>query len=155
MSTAESQIDFYLQVVQTAILLVAVIIAWVAIKYQRDTTKKAKTIELLAKDLEFLAGINILREVVKDKTAIEIYAAEDNKYKSEVVEIRRLLNYCEDISVGVAFNIYDFEMIKQSRKSSLIRIYSITKPFIVSLRQQNDNPSLYIEFEKFVDILND
>ncbi len=36
----------------------------------------------------------------------------------------------------------------------IIAIYKQSEPFVVHLRKQNNNPNLYIEFEKFINILN-
>ncbi|WP_369177576.1 DUF4760 domain-containing protein [Candidatus Thiodubiliella endoseptemdiera] len=63
-------------------------------------------------------------------------------------------SHYENISVGVNADIYDIEMIKKSQKSMIIAIYKQSEPFVVYLRKQNNNPNLYIEFEKFINILN-
>ena len=146
--------SFYLQIIQTVALVSAVVIAWFAIKSQKETTKKEKTISLLAKDLEFLEGMDILRKITTEDIAIDSYAEKVNQFKKETIEIRRLLNYCEDISIGVLSKIYNFEMIKKSRKTTLTGIYNKAKPFIIRLREQDKNPNLYIEFENFVNIIN-
>ncbi len=94
----------FLQFTETAALIVAVFIAKSAIKHQMDTAKKAKTIALLMKDLEYETlknGINILRKIhldPQDDTAI--YASVENKDKDEVISISNLLNYYENIAIG-------------------------------------------------------
>jgi hypothetical protein len=60
----DNQITF--QIIQTATLIVAVFVAWISIKKQRETIKKDKTIGLLMKGLEddFLTdGLKILRKI--------------------------------------------------------------------------------------------
>ncbi len=145
------------QITQTAALIAAVFVAVSAIKYQRATTKKDKTIALLMKDLEdeFLsAGIKLLLKVHLDsQDDVAIYAHTDNKSKKEAIAIRNLLNYYENISVGVKADIYDVEMIKKSQKTMIIHIFEQSKPFIEKSRQVENNPNLYIEFEDFVKIL--
>jgi hypothetical protein len=85
---------------------------------------------------------------------VAIYANLKHKSNDKAMAIRSLLNYYENISVGVNADIYDIEMIKKSQKSMIIAIYEQSKPFIIHLRKQNNNPNLYIEFEKFTKILN-
>jgi hypothetical protein len=148
------------QIIQTATLVVAVFVAWVSIKKQRETIRKDKTISLLMKDLEcdFLksgSGMRILRDIHNSEDDdVAIYANSTHSRDKKAISIRNLLNYYENISVGIAADIYDIEMIKKSQKSMIIAIYKQSEPFIIRLREQNKNPNLYIEFEKFIGILN-
>ncbi len=136
----------------------AVFVAWVSIKKQRETTKKDKTISLLMKDLEYdllESGMRTLRHIHhSEDNDVAIDANSTHSRDKEAISIRNLLNYYENISVGIAADIYDIEMIKKSQKSMIIAIYKQSKPFIIRLRAQNKNPNLYIEFEKFIGILN-
>lgn len=136
----------------------AVFVAWVSIKKQRETIKKDKTISLLMKDLEcdFLkSGMRTLRDIHNSEDDdVAIYANATHSRDKEAFSIRNFLNYYENISVGIAADIYDIEMIKKSQKSMIIAIYKQSEPFIIRLREQNKNPNLYIEFEKFIGILN-
>ncbi len=146
------------QFIQTATLIVAVFVAWLSIKKQRETAKKDKTISLLMQDLEddlLKEGMKILLEIHNSEDDdVAIYANPKHKHDDEAIAIRNLLNYYENISVGVSAGIYDIEMIKQSQKSMIIAIYKQSKPFIKKTREQNRNPKSYIEFERFVDILH-
>lgn len=148
---------FYSQLIQTAALIAAVLVAVLAIKHQRATAKKDKTIALLMKDLEdiFLKeGINLLLKIHLDEhDDVAIYANAPNKKKSEAIAIRNLLNYYENVAVGVKADIYDIEMIKKSQKTMIIHIFNQSKPFISQSRQVENNANLYIEFEDFVEIL--
>ncbi len=136
----------------------AVFVAWVSIKKQRETIKKDKTISLLMKDLkyDFLeSGMRTLRHIHdSEDDDVAIYANATHLQDEKAISIRSLLNYYENISVGIAADIYDIEMIKKSQKSMIIAIYKQSEPFIIRLREQNKNPNLYIEFEKFIGILN-
>lgn len=146
------------QIIQTATLVVAVFVAWVSIKKQRETIKKDKTISLLMKDLEYdflESGMRTLRHIHNSEDDdVAIYANSTHLQDKETISIRNLLNYYENISVGIVADIYDIEMIKKSQKSMIIAIYKQSEPFIIRLREQNKNPNLYIEFEKFIGILN-
>ncbi|MDC9714853.1 MAG: DUF4760 domain-containing protein [Gammaproteobacteria bacterium] len=144
--------------IQTATLIVAVFVAWVSIKKQKDTAKKDKTISLLMKDLEddFLKdgmkALLIVHDSENDDVAI--YANPAHRNDDKAIAIRNLLNYYENIAVGVNSGIYDIEMIKKSQKTMILSIYKQSEPFIIRLREKNNNPKLYIEFEKFIQILN-
>ena len=109
------------QTIQTATLLVAVFVAWRAIVKQRDTAKKDKTISLLMKDLEddFLTdGMKVLLNIHNSEDDdVAIYANSTHKSDNNTNAIRNLLNYYENISVGVNSDIYDIEMIKKSQKN--------------------------------------
>ena len=142
---------------QTAALIAAVLIAYLAIYKQRDIAKKNKTIELLMKDLEddFLAqGLVILREVDEEHN-IGDFAKQNKKTSSEAIAIRNLLNYYEIIGVGVESNIYDIDMIKDAQKTMIVRIYEQATPFIKRSREQDNNLSLWVKFEKLVSILKE
>lgn len=144
-------------IIQTAALIAAVFVAQSAIKYQRATAKKDKTIALLMKDLEdelLTEGIKILREVHLDpQDDVAIYANIENKGRDKAISISNLLNYYENIAVGVKNDIYDVFMIKESQKTMIIGIYEQAEPFIAKVRKTDNNPNLYIEFEAFIQIL--
>lgn len=149
--------NLVLNFLETAALVAAVFVAVFAIRHQRATAKKDKTIALLMKDLEddFLTeGIKVLLKVHLDaQDDVAIYANAGNKSKKEAIAISNLLNYYENIAVGVKADIYDIEMIKKSQKTMIINIYEQAKPFIVKVRITDNNSNLYIEFEDFVSIL--
>ena len=99
------------QLIQTATLIVAVLVALYSIYRQRETTKKDKTIILLMKNLEdkFLKdGLETLRRVHNSQNNnVEIYANIDHGKDKEAINIRNLLNYYENVAVGVKADIYD------------------------------------------------
>jgi hypothetical protein len=83
----DNQITF--QIIQTATLIVAVFVAWISIKKQRETIKKDKTIGLLMKDLEddFLTdGLKILRKI-DEEYRIEDFAKLSKKNSKEFLFI--------------------------------------------------------------------
>ncbi|WP_180334620.1 DUF4760 domain-containing protein [Bathymodiolus thermophilus thioautotrophic gill symbiont] len=143
------------QVIQTATLIVAVFVAWISIKKQRETIKKEKTIGLLMKDLEddFLTdGLKILRKIDKEYH-IEDFAKANKKNSDDAIAIRNLLNYYEIIGVGIESDIYDIAMIKDAQKTMIIRIYEQAEPFIIRSRQEDNNANLWIKFQNLIDIL--
>ncbi|CAC9950033.1 hypothetical protein [uncultured Gammaproteobacteria bacterium] len=149
----DNQITF--QIIQTATLIVAVFVAWISIKKQRETIKKDKTIGLLMKDLEddFLTdGLKILRKI-DEEYRIEDFAKLGKKNFKEAIAIRNLLNYYEIIGVGIESDIYDITMIKDAQKTMIIRIYEQAKPFIIRSRQVDNNADLWIKFQGLIDIL--
>jgi hypothetical protein len=123
---------------------VAVFVAWISIKKQRETIKKDKTIGLLMKGLEddFLTdGLKILRKI-DEEYRIEHFAKLSKKNSMDAIAIRNLSNYYEIIAVGIESDIYDITMIKYAQKTMIIRIYEHSEPFIIRLKNQLPNLSL-------------
>lgn len=147
------------QIIQTATLIVAVFVAGLSIWWHRKTTKQENTIKLLMKDLNdnlIKEGIKLLEKIDNDEQdSIEIYANDKNIHKKETIYIRNLLNYYEMVSVGVNKGIYDVQMIKQAQKTIITKIYQHSKLFIDKVREVKNNNNLYIEFERFVNKLNE
>lgn len=145
--------------IQTVTLIVAVFVAGLSIWWHRKTTKQENTIKLLMKDLNddlIKEGIELLEKIDNDgQDSIEIYANSINKHKEETIHIRNLLNYYEMVSVGVNKGIYDVQMIKEAQKTIITKIYQHSKLFIDKIRKVKKNDDLYIEFEKFVNKLNE
>ncbi len=127
------------QFTQTATLIVAVLVALYSIYKQRQTAKKDKTIALLMKDLEDRFLNEGLKELIKihhnQDDDVAIYANVNHSKDKESIAIRNLLNYYENVAVGVKADIYDIEMIKKSQKTMIIAIYTQAKPFIERLRK--------------------
>lgn len=143
--------------IQTVALVAAVFVARFAITHQRATAKKDKTIALLMKSLEddFLKdGVKLLLEVhLDDHNDVAIYASKANSKKPESLLINNLLNYYENVAIGIKADIYDIEMIKKLQKTMIIRIYEQSKPYIHKVREVANNNNLYIEFKDFVEDL--
>ncbi len=53
------------------------------------------------------------------------------------------------LSVGVHEGIYDRNIIKRYNKSQIIKLFNLTRPFIEKIREEYNNQSLAMEFEKF------
>ena len=146
------------QIIQTATLIVAVFVALKSIRYQRDSIKKSKTIDLLMKNLEDKAlaqSLETLRQIHDNEDDdVAIYANKKHWNDEKSISIKNILNYYENLSVGVGEDIFDMAMIRTSQKTMIVDIYTQTKPFIDKLREQKQHPCFYVEFEKFIKILN-
>ncbi len=153
----DSNWTLFFQILETAAVIAAVFVALFAIQKQRDTAKKDKTIVLLMNNLEdrlLKDGIKLLLKVHLDENDdVAIYANQSHKKDVEFIAIRNLLNYYENVAIGVKANIYDIEMIKKSQGTMISHIFKQSQPFINKLREAERNPSLYIEFEDFINIL--
>ncbi|SMM98491.1 hypothetical protein SPONN_2432 [uncultured Candidatus Thioglobus sp.] len=147
------------QIIETAALIAAVFVARFAIKKQRETVKKDKTITLLMNNLEdklLIDGIQLLLKIHLDEDDdVAIYANKSHKKDKEFIAIRNLLNYYENVAIGAKADIYDIGMIKKAQKTMISHIFSQSKPFIDKSRKADNNPNLYIEFEDFIQILAD
>lgn len=76
------------------------------------------------------------------------FARRDNVDAEDSRHIRYALNHYEYLSVAIAQDIYDEELIKNSSYATITRLYVRTKPYIDEVRKQpGAGPTTYQEFE--------
>ncbi len=150
----DDTLSIILMAIQSIILLISIIITANIPKKQRLVDRQNKTLLLLMNNLENEVTIDgmalLLKAHLEADADVAIFANKAHKKAPAAIAIRNLLNYYENVVVGVQADIDDVEMIKKSQKTMIIAIYNQSEPFIKRLRKQNNNPNLYIEFEGFI-----
>lgn len=154
--------DFFIYMEAVAVTVAAFVAIW-GITSHREMTRKSHTIDLLLHDTEeehYKAGVNFLRSICDNKKELLAYARakstdeykehEENKYQNSLL-IDNLLNFLEDIAIGVDEDIFDYSLIKRAQRSFFIDIFDKAYPYIKEVRK--DHPKGYIELEVLINKL--
>lgn len=125
------------------------------IRKQRELQQKTLSMEAMRRlwsdrsfedDIRKVLGINDISRYAEKRDT----ARTDGKQWAENRErIVRVINYYEMLSVGIHEGIYDRNIIKRYNKSQIIKFFNLTLPFIEKIREEYNNQSLAMEFEKF------
>ncbi|MDC2888827.1 DUF4760 domain-containing protein [Psychrosphaera algicola] len=135
--------------------LIAFAIAYQAIYSNRDIARKKNSIDTILhakNDGKLRNAITVTGQIHNnaDKT-IKSFAYESKKFTKGASEFRYCLNFYEYISVGIRHGIYDEIVMKESMCGTVTRVYERCKPFIQTLRLQNQAPTAYCEFERLAE----
>jgi|SRR5580698_6267447 hypothetical protein len=133
--------------VQTGVLAVAAIFAFIAIVVSRRVSRRQAAIEAIfssRRDEELIKAIRqiaILHGGDKNMAAYAKVEGDEGKY------IRYALNHYEYVSVGISQGIYDEKIFKSSSYTTMVSLYDRTKPFIDEVRNIKSSRTIYQEFE--------
>lgn len=107
------------------------------------------------------ALIDMLMQHKSDKDLIEatrhVYALQSNggrlshhvdKDSDERKDILKVLNTQEFIAVGVRMRAFDEKVYKQMQCSNVLRLWSASKGFIHELREADQRPTIFQDFER-------
>jgi len=134
--------------------LLAAIIAVVTVVTARRTARQANATALmmeLSETNHLGKGLELLRRMHNNpKESIETVAKNPNDNTPEEINIRRVLNYYESLSAGVRRGIYDEKIIRDNRRTSILSIWQMTKPYIQKLRDEEENTAFYEHLEWLV-----
>lgn len=125
------------------------------IRKQRELQQKTLSMEAMRRlwsdrsfedDIRDVLGINDISQYTEKRGDVR---TDDKQWTEKRERLVRVINYYEMLSVGVHENIYDRNIIKLYNKSQIIKLFNLTLPFIEKIREEYNNPSLAMEFEKF------
>lgn len=136
---------------QTFTLAAAAVVAFLAIRTSRAIERRkaaaaavfdGKRDEALTRAIRHIAA---LHDGDKNMAA---FARKENIDSEDSMHIRYALNHYEYVSVAIAQDIYDEELIKTSIYSIVTRLYIRTKPYIDEVRKQpGAGVTIYQELE--------
>lgn len=139
----------WIQLLLLAVAVAAAFIAKNAITANRHTVKQQRTIELMLDNPEsskFESAFKLLRSC----SSTEQFATKANKDTTEAGDIRKILNYYENLAIGIEHDIYDARIIFDTKKSTIRSVWTVCYPFVLKMRYEYANEDLYIHFEKMV-----
>jgi len=125
------------------------------IRKQRELQQKTLSMEAMRRlwsnrsfedDIREVLGINDISRYAEKRDDVR---TDDEQWAENREWIVRVINYYEMLSVGVHEGIYDRNIIKRYNKSQIIKLFNLTRPFIEKIREEYNNQSLAMEFEKF------
>jgi len=138
---------------------VALVGSLIFVRYQIKDRKKLQQKTLSMEAMRLLWSDRLLEDDIRKVlkvSDISQYAQKrgkthacDKQWEETRNRIVRIINYYEMLSVGVHEGIYDRNIIKRYNKSQIIKLFNLTRPFIEKIREEYNNQSLAMEFEKF------
>lgn len=138
-------------------LLAAILAAW-GIVTQRIVTRRLTTIQRIGEasaDRDMIQARNEFNKLSDPGGKLSTCVKSSDLTPEEQDFVRRVLNDHELISIGIQFGILDFKVICHNQKSTTLRDWARSAPFIYKLRAELDNQALYHEFEELVRWLQD
>jgi hypothetical protein len=138
-------------------LIAAILAAW-AVVTQRIVTRRLTTIQRLAEieaDRDMIEARNAFNVLSNPGGKLSTIANAHDLSQEETDHIRAVLNTYEQTSVGIQFGILDFKIVRAVQRSSLLRDWSRSAPFVYKLRAELNNPAIYHEFEELARWLQD
>lgn len=144
-----------------AILITALVAALVAawgIVSQRIITRRLTTVQRIAEtaaDRDMIIARNEFNRLSDPDGKLSTCSSSGDLTSEEQDHVRAVLNDHELMSIGIQFGILDFKIICHNQKSTTLRDWQRSAPFIYKLRAELNNPALYHEFEELVRWMQD
>jgi len=154
--TVDNFFDFIKSdVLRGFVLLAGVIVATISVLTARIIARRKQTIDALIAgrtDDKLNEGFSCFAEIhEKDDANLRSFAKKANWNKPETDKFQFILNHWEYTAIGIRMGIYDDDMFRIARRSSVLSLYGRAKPFIDALREETKREMLYIEFETMVE----
>ena len=140
-------------------ILFSAAVAIAAIRSARRNTRQQRAIELLLslqRDQGYLDNLHELRTWRKRVTRGDLVRmaelltarreaknSEDEDVLAKSRNVVRILNYFEDISIGIKHGIYDEEIIKEAFVSTFIETWEDAQPVVLKIREIEDKRSYF------------
>jgi Domain of unknown function (DUF4760) len=128
----------------------AIVSVW-GVTTQRAIARRRATLDHIAhseRDGDVIAARKKFIAAAKNPGGLALWADEDKEQTEEAQAIKSVLNEFELIAIGIQRGIIDYELYRRWNKSSVVRYWSNSAPFIFSLRSRLKNDAIYHEFEE-------
>ncbi|MCO3694906.1 DUF4760 domain-containing protein, partial [Pseudomonas aeruginosa] len=127
------------------------LVAIVSVLSAKAIARKKQAADLLFNsrgDEELQKGLRALAKMHDDgNTNMRAFAAKSRVDEDIPKMIRYVLNHYEYVAVGVQSKIYDEGMLRSASFNTVINLYKHSKPFIEAVRDNNQRPTIYQEFQ--------
>ena len=124
-------------------------VATIAIYMSRKTAREknaADVLQMAQRDRTLADGIRVVQEIYKNG-AMESFAHEENRLTTEATLTRYVLNFYEDIAVGINRNIYSETFIKEASYTTIVDLCDRTRPFMEHMRIRKKQKTAWKELE--------
>ncbi len=132
--------------------IIGAIIALRSIHDNRDIARKRATLDTILKSQsdEYFERIYSVfsSEIDSTSKSKKLLNAETPNDKKIRLEIENYVNYCELIAISIEQKILDEIFYKEWMKSTYIRHFKKSEPYINQMRDKFDNAQLFIKFEQ-------
>lgn len=89
--------------------------------------------------------INEMKRIVASREKIDGEA-----YRIEFIHVISILNFFEEMSLSVEFNLADERLLRRYFAQSAFEVFKSLEPIIVRLREERSNKSIFVTFERLV-----
>lgn len=134
------------------------IIALWSIISAREVSRKKAAMEFLLASFDnqlYRDAYSTIRKLHSSADSeIEIFAYEQGLDEAGLktrANILYLLNYHESIAVAINRGIFDELTVKETRFTSIVRTWKMTRQFVYKLREQLEIDTVYMEFEELAE----
>lgn len=138
--------------VRNVAIILGVLVAIFSIGTARSLARKKQAADLIFEarsDTKMQEAAECLKDhSCSDDKNIKALARGDSKNSSEAELVRYILNHFESVSVGIQNGIYDETMVKECWYTIVINTYGHVRPYIDEVRQRDQKPTYYQEFEQ-------
>ena len=130
--------------------IVAALIAFWGVISQRLISRRRATSDLVHKVNNDQAYISATNQFASSKELgeLEMLANPGKTTCDEARKIQVILNNYESVSVGIKRGTLDYKIIKDNWRSSIIYHWENGEPFIIKMRNESGQKTLWEEFEK-------
>lgn len=136
-------------IIAMALLLIAMALLqalWLFKRQQRQQLR-THTHQVIKEDLRWRERILGILRAVKGREISHNDLQETTALQND---IREVLNYCENISLGIRHGIYDEETIRDSYAKLFVVLYAHIERLIHESRYESNNPETYGAFTAIV-----
>lgn len=124
-------------------------VATVAIYMSRRTAREknaADILQMAQRDEKLAEGIRLIQQAHKDGI-MESLAFEDKRMSDDARSVRYVLNFYENVAVGIKRKIYSEAFIKDSSYTTITDLCDRTRPFVVHIRVRNKQETAWKKLE--------
>lgn len=134
---------------------VALGLGYLTIRAQRELARRRVAFETLNRnnwDSDYIERRASFVRIRDHKNGIARFATanlhlQDHKHAEQVATIRHVLNDYENIAIGIRRGIIDEDYMYRFMRSTVIRDWYAASAFVISIRNKDDLPQLYVEVE--------
>jgi hypothetical protein len=140
--------EVYRGIILTSGVVVAIASVWSA----RNTARKKQTADAIfasRTDTNLVEGLRCVSQLHEsDNSNLRFFGKADKLESDEVKKMTYVLNYYENVSVGIGAGIYDEAMWRKAQYSTVTRLWDKARPFIEEIRETRRQSTMYQEFEQ-------
>lgn len=140
------------------VVLWGVLLARSTLKSHYEIAEKKQTADFLfqsREDEKYINALNTIRKMHKEGTSlhclIEPPENREEEMRQNYIEVRYILNFYERMAIAIKNGMYNEGMLKETSYSTLCLVYRRTKPLIEKVRENHNQPTAYIEFERLAE----
>lgn len=150
-----SQIQFYGLCIQAGALFVSLVAASLIINWNIRIARRRATLDILLNEQTHEGAIKdrttfeqIKEKAAQDKADLSEWASPEKISTKEVESIRSTLNRYELVAIGIKSSALNENIYKGWCRTTLVEDWISLKSFVETIRDDNDVPTYFCEFER-------